>query len=139
MNDLHAELRAWAKGVLSLEAATELLIRTGWATTGYAWIKREDDGTVWVDFPTLPERIGALSAGEQRVLRIAASIGADRHSPVRVSLENELTGPDRNTTALVLAAIAHAAGAHEPGRGIEENEAGIPQLVDVAPLYTWPT
>lgn len=128
------ELRAWAEGLLPLEAATELLIRTGWASPGYAWVKREDSGRVWIDFQGIPEMIGALSGGEQRVLRIAASLGAD--SPI--ILGDEITGLDRNTTALVLAAIAHAAGVHVAGRGIEENETGIPRLVDVAPLYTWP-
>lgn len=128
------ELREWARGLLPLEAATELLIRTGWASPGYAWIRREDDGRVWVDFESIPEQIGALSGGEQRVLRIAASLGAD--SPI--ILGDELTGLDRTTTAFVLAAIAHTAGVHVVGRSIEENAAGIPQLVDVAPLYTWP-
>lgn len=128
------ELRAWADGLLPLEAATELLIRTGWASPGYTWVKRTDRGRPWIDFQSIPELIGALSGGEQRVLRIAASLGAD--SPI--ILGDEITGLDRNTTALVLAAIAHAAGVHEAGRGIEENAAGIPRLVDVAPLYTWP-
>lgn len=128
------ELREWARGLLPLEAATELLIRTGWAAPGYAWIRREDDGRVWVDFESIPERIGALSGGEQRVLRIAASLGAD--SPI--ILGDELTGLDRTTTALVLAAIAHTAGVHTAGRSIEVNTAGLPALVDVPPLYTWP-
>lgn len=128
------ELREWSRGLLPLEAATELLIRTGWAAPGYAWIRREDDGRVWVDFESIPEQIGALSGGEQRVLRIAASLGAD--SPI--ILGDELTGLDRTTTALVLAAIAHTAGVHTAGRSIEVNTAGLPALVDVPPLYTWP-
>jgi hypothetical protein len=128
------QLREWARGLLPLEAATELLIRTGWARPGYAWIRREDDGRAWIDFPAIPERIGSLSGGEQRVLRIAASLGAD----CPIILGDELTGLDRTTTGLVLAAIAHSAGAHVYGRGVELNADGIPQLVDVAPLYTWP-
>ncbi|MEZ3162196.1 ABC transporter ATP-binding protein [Microbacterium sp. BWT-B31] len=128
------ELREWARGLLPLEAATELLIRTGWAAPGYGWIRREDDGRVWIDFESIPERIGALSGGEQRVLRIAASLGAD--SPI--ILGDELAGLDRTTTALVLAAIAHTAGVHTVGRSIEVNTVGLPALVDVPPLYTWP-
>lgn len=134
MSDYEDELRAWARGLLPLEAATELLIRTGWASPGYPWMRREDDGRVWIDYTVIPDSIGVYSGGEQRVLRIAASLGAD--SPV--ILGDEVTGLDRRTVALVLAAIAHASGMHEPGRGIESNAAGIPQLVDVAPLYTWP-
>lgn len=134
MTDHDDELREWARGLLPLEAATELLIRTGWAAAGYAWFRREDDGSVWIDFESIPEQIGALSGSEQRVLRIAASLGAD--SPI--ILGDELTGLDRTTTALVLAAIAHTAGVHLTGRSIDTNAAGLPALVDVPALYSWP-
>jgi hypothetical protein len=59
--------------------------------------------------------IGGYSGGEQRLLMIAASLGADQEVPVTISLEDELPGLDREYAQLVLAAIAHAAGFHHPG------------------------
>jgi|GEM_PF-5391216 len=55
-------------------------------------------------------RSPALSGGEQRLLRIAASIGSD---DATINLGDCLTGLDRPTLHLVLAAVAHAAGGHE--------------------------
>lgn len=132
--EYHDQLRAWARGMYTIEAATELLIRTGWAYPGYLWMKREDNGQLWIDFSAIPDAIGAFSGGEQRLLRIVASIGAD--SPV--ILGDELSGIDRDHMELVLAAIAHAAGYATAGRTIEMNADGHPQIVPTQPLYTWP-
>lgn len=82
--------------------------------------------------------IGAYSGGEQRLLRIAASLGAGQGAPVTISLEEDVPGLDRGHVALVLAAIAHAAGFHEAGRTIDVVD-GAPRLVDVPALYLWPT
>ena len=131
------ELRAWAKGLLPLEAATELLIRTGWAGPERRWVHRADDGRVYVIFSEIPDMIGGYSGGEQRLLMIAASLGADQDAPVRISLEEELPGLDREHAQLVLAAIAHAAGFHQPGRTIELVD-DKPRFVDVDALYAWP-
>lgn len=68
------ELRAWAKGLLPLEAATELLIRTGWAGPERRWVHRADDGRVYVIFSEIPDMIGgysgrAAAADDRRVPR----------------------------------------------------------------------
>lgn len=99
---------------------------------------RADDGRVYVIFSEIPDMIGGYSGGEQRLLMIAASLGADQDAPVRISLEDELPGLDREHAQLVLAAIAHAAGFHQPGRSIELVDE-TPRLVDVDALYTWPS
>ncbi|WP_336624966.1 MULTISPECIES: ATP-binding cassette domain-containing protein [unclassified Microbacterium] len=137
MPDHEAELRAWARGLLPLEAATELLIRAGWAGPGRGWVHRDDSGRGWINFSEIPDMIGGYSGGEQRLLMIAASLGADQDAPVTISLPDELPGLDREHAELVLAAIAHAAGFHEPGRTIEMVH-GAPRIVDVDALYTWP-
>lgn len=127
-------LREWARGLLPLEAATELLIRAGFAGDGRPWVHYDTDaGRPWIDFASIPEAIGGMSGGEQRFLRIAASLGAD--SPI--ILADELAGLDRDRLALVLAAVAHTSEAHKPGRTIEVID-GTPQMVDVPALFTWP-
>jgi hypothetical protein len=59
--DPHAELRIWARGLYPLEAATELLIRAGFARRHHHWVVREPSGgtdpdTDWIDFATIPPR-----------------------------------------------------------------------------------
>jgi hypothetical protein len=55
------------------------------------------------------DNYGALSGGETRLLRIAASL---LDGPP-VDLNGSLAGLDRQHCQLVLAAIAHASGSHE--------------------------
>ena len=108
----HEQLRAWAKGNYPLEAATELLIRAfdgRFVEAGWPWIHPTKHGQ-WIDFATIPVQIGSLSGGEQRLLRIAASIGSSKTS---VNLGDCVNGLDRPRLQLVLAAVARAAGSHE--------------------------
>lgn len=138
--DLHEDLRAWAKGLYPLEAATELLIRGGWAQVGRPWVKERDHGGHWIDFECIPKHIGAFSGGEQRFLMLAASLGAaDFDGSTRVSLEDGVSGLDRDKVRLLLAAIAHAAGTHE-GRSIIVND--DTRTASFGPehesLYPWP-
>lgn len=128
------QLREWARGLNPLAAATELLIRTGYAQNDRPWVRYDEDRQrPWIDFQAIPELLGGMSGGQQRVLRIAASLGAD----VPIILGDEISGIDRDTTALVLAALAHASGTHEPGRSIDFVD-DQPRIVAVDALYTWP-
>ena len=107
----HEHLQAWARGSYPLEAATELLIRAfdgRFVQPGWPWMHPTAGGQ-WIDFAAIPEQAGGLSGGEQRLLRIASSIGSP---DVTVNLGDCLTGVDRPTLQLVLAAVAHAAGSH---------------------------
>ena len=111
--DITDQLRRWARGMYTTEAATELLIRAHngiFASIEQPWIK-PSDRAYWIDFPAITEYLGGLSGGEQRLLRIAASIGSDEATPVR--LGDVLSGLDRPTLRLVLAAVAHAGGSHQ--------------------------
>lgn len=128
--DHHDRLRNWAKGMYPCEAATELLIRTRWAEPGQPWV--EPDG--WIDFNKIIPNTGAYSGGERRLLAIAASIaGAEP-----VDLDDAISGIDRRTLDLVLAAIAHAAGSHEHG-GFSYDGDGRPNgTIRHESLYPWP-
>jgi hypothetical protein len=112
-------LRAWAKGLLCLEAAVELLI-------GHrSWLSREDFRAVAVesgqevfsglqmaavDFGAAVDALEAgvlpCSGGEGRVLRIAASLAVG----VPVDLREAVTGLDERNAVLAAVAVLHAAG-----------------------------
>ncbi|MEU4235635.1 hypothetical protein AB0F17_66205 [Nonomuraea sp. NPDC026600] len=116
--ELAAALRHQAQGVHCLEAAAELLI-------AQTWLRRSDftdrfvtlehglfDGlpTATVDWPAAITALdnGTLpcSAGEQRMLRIAASLA----DGVPVDLRQAVTGIDQRNVDLLVIAIRRAAG-----------------------------
>ena len=123
---LVAAIRAGAAGLYSLEAACELVIGTG-------WLRRDDftrfirTGTSLTDGVTELAHIDWQSAitgrdtghlpcssGENRILRLAASIAAG----IPVDLNDALTGLDQARIALVVEAVRHANGqrpADQPG------------------------
>ena len=115
----HADdLRAWARGMYTTEAATELLLRGfggKFAAPGNPWVhtSTEPQGpgqvSAWIDFASIPEEAGPLSGGERRFLMLAASLAED----VPVVLGDVVPGLDRENLDLVLAAIAHAGGSHQ--------------------------
>ncbi len=68
VTDTAADLRAWANGMHTTEAAAELLIRGfhgRFAAAGNPWIQPNDHGGHWIDLEVIPDHIGALSSGER--------------------------------------------------------------------------
>jgi hypothetical protein len=133
--DRDEQLRAWAKGSYATEAAVELLLRGfrgRFAGSGWGWMKT-DDGRPWIDFEAIPEHIGGLSGGEQRFLRLVASIGGAEP----VVLSDALSGLDRDIVDLILAAVAHTSGSHE-GVTVTHDADGNASLNRVGTLYPWP-
>lgn len=140
MSISHAGLRAWAQGSYPEEAAVELLVRTSggrFANPGFPWIQPCDQPGWWrLDHNEITaDTIAALSGGEQRLLRIVASLAGG--TPVNLSAD--LPGLDRDTMGLVLAALAHANGSHEhadiridPDRGVAVLRGRLPSL------HPWP-
>jgi hypothetical protein len=129
------QLRAWAKGMYPLEAATELLIRAfggRFAAPGKPWVHTED-GHPWVDFEAIPDHIGALSGGERRMLLLISSLGGGEP----VDLNDVLPALDRGNLELVLAAVAHAAGSHEQSDA-RSHEDGTFTLTRLESLHPWP-
>lgn len=137
MTNTPDELRAWAKGSLPLEAATELLLRAfggRFAQPGWPWMVHDAEyGNTYIDFDAIPASLGGLSGGEQRFLNIAASLGGGWP----VILNDVLPGLDRNLLDLVLAAAAHAAGSHQ-GTVVVDNPDGSMRFDHPPTLYPWP-
>lgn len=109
----------WAKGLLCLEAAVELLIGNR------SWLLREDFLEIAVKFgcevfsgrpmaavdfvaaaAALEAGVLPCSGGEGRVLRIAASIAEG----VPVDMREAVTGLDEDNAVLAAAAVLRAAG-----------------------------
>lgn len=119
------------------EAATELLIRAfdgTMADPSRPWIRTSNRGH-WVDFDSIPDHLGALSGREQRLLRIAASIGSS--CTPAINLGDEISGLNRPTLRLVLAALAHAGGSHEHSNVIVDFN-GQATIIREPSLYPWP-
>lgn len=134
--DITDHLRRWARGMYTTEAATELLIRAHngiFASIERPWIMPTDHA-FWIDFAAITEHLGPLSSGEQRLLRIAASIGSDEATPV--SLGDVLSGLDRPTLRLVLAAVAHAGGSHQHS-SLVINRNGGATITREPSLFIW--
>lgn len=141
----HADdLRAWARGMYTIEAATELLIRGfggKFAAPGNPWVHTSTEpqgpGQVraWIDFASIQEEAGVLSGGERRFLLLAASLAED----VPVVLGDVVPGLDRENLDLVLAAIAHAGGSHQHS-DVNFNEDGSMSLGKgyLDSLHPWP-
>ena len=111
-------VRAGAAGLYSLEAACDLVISAGWL--------RRDDFALFISTGTsltggvtelahidwqaavASRDTGLLpcSSGENRILRLAASIAAG----IPVDLNDALTGLDQARIALVVRAVRHANG-----------------------------
>ena len=122
---LSVALRAHARGIYSLEAATELLIdqRT--------WLRRKDFTAAFistgcrsltdadwahVDWQTAITALNAgdlpCSGGEQRMLRLAASLA----DGIPVDLRDVLTGIDADNVTLMSRAMLHASGRRQTPR-----------------------
>jgi hypothetical protein len=124
--DLPAALRACASGFYPAEASTELIISHG------SFLARSDftsrfthigasitDGTTTMADIDWPAAITALdtgnlpcSSGEQRMLRLAASLA----DGIPVDLRDALTGIDDHNIGLVITAVLHASGKRQETR-----------------------
>ena len=142
MTDVSEDLRAWARGIYPLEAAVELLTRWNdgrFAGPEYPWIQPTAEGRHgwWVDAEGITDdALAAYSGGEQRILRIVGSLagGTPAH------LDEVLSGNDRDATALVLAAVAHAAGSHQyPNIVVDHTTRVARNLGPLPTLYEWPS
>jgi hypothetical protein len=109
---LPAALRAGSKGLYALEAATGLIIAHG------TWLERDDfscfirhgAATAAIDWEAAITALDAgdlpSSAGEKRMLRLAASLADQAH----VSLGDAITGIDEHNVGILIKSVSHASG-----------------------------
>lgn len=134
MVDFHQKIRDWARGMYSVEAGAELLIRSGLiGDDASPWIHHDGD-RAWIDAEALVDHSAGASGGQQRVIRLAASLLDGQP----VNLADDVPGLDRENTRLVLAAVAHAAGSHEMSEA-RFGPDGVPVgFTRADALYAWP-
>lgn len=140
----HADdLRAWAMGVYTREAGTELLLRAfegRLAAPDKPWVVTEVTGQgqkrAFIYFDAIPLEMSEEDAPwEHAVLLVAASLGGDQ----RVWLGDVLAGMPRHLVKLVLAAVSHAAGQHDHYSGFSFTGDGSPGVRHTdTTLYPWP-
>lgn len=100
-------LRRWAEGITCDSAAVELLIAfNGGTLLNGPWIRRSNHGGYWFDAETAAAE-GALSGGENRVLRVAMSLVSSDHP---ADLGDVLTGIDPTAFSLIIQAMGRAFG-----------------------------
>jgi hypothetical protein len=109
---LTGALRAGAEGLYAIEAATGLIIAHS------TWLERDDfacfihrgAGTAAIDWESAITALNAgglpSSAGEKRMLRLAASLADQAH----VSLGDAITGIDEHNIGLLIKSVRHASG-----------------------------
>lgn len=128
---LQEELWDWAAGTYPTMAGTELLIRGGFVDDDLPWIKGPR-GQRWVDFEAIPRLLRNWPGKEQRFLSVASSLGGTN----RVLLRDVLTGLDRETAQLILAALSHTTG-HQARSSAEEPNGRVVRIRP-RPLVPWP-
>lgn len=107
VTDHDDQLRAWARGNTTEEAAVELLIRAfegRFAASGKPWVL-SDGGTAWVNWQEIPQWTGGLSGGERRFLLLTASLAGGEPADL-----SDVSGLDYALQDLLLDALRHAGG-----------------------------
>jgi hypothetical protein len=72
-----ADLRTWARGSHSTEAAVELLIRARggrFVEPGQPWLSTDDRGITWLDAQIVRQYAHAVSSGERHILALVEAL-----------------------------------------------------------------
>jgi hypothetical protein len=118
-----AELRNWARGCDSTEAAAELLIRARdgrFLDPGQPWLRTDDRGITWLDAQAMGQYSHAVSSGERHLLALVEALALGTPSKMSAALWPAWT-PDH--LGLVLAVLRHAGSGSGSTRNSSEDSA----------------
>jgi hypothetical protein len=76
-----AELRNWARGCHSTEAAVELLIRARggrFLEPGQPWLRTDDRGITWLDAHVIKRYSHAVSSGARHILALVEALAVGK-------------------------------------------------------------
>jgi hypothetical protein len=103
-----AELRNWARGCHSTEAAVELLIRAPggrFLEPGQPWLRTDDRGITWLDAQVRGLYSDAVSSGERHILALVEALALGK--PLE-DVGGLMASLDPYHLDLVLAVLRHA-------------------------------
>jgi|SRR5512133_1680317 hypothetical protein len=103
-----AELRNWAQGCHSTEAAVEVLIRAPggrFLEPGQPWLRTDDRGITWLDAHVIERYSHAVSSGERHIL---ALVEGPRSWQAARRCERSYGQPGPLPFGLALAVLRHA-------------------------------
>jgi hypothetical protein len=119
-----AELRDWARGCYSTEAAVELLIRARggrFVEPGQPWLRTDDRGITWLDAEVIRRYSRAVSSGERHILALVEALALGKPLEDVAGLMASL---DPYHLGLVLAVLRHAACGSGSTRNSSEDSPG---------------
>ena len=117
-----ADLRTWARGSHSTEAAVELLIRARggrFVDPSQPWLRTDDRGIVWLDARVIRQYAHAVSSGERHILALVEALALG--GPLE-DVGGLMASLDPYHLGLVLAVLWHTGWGSGP--------TGIPQSFD---------
>ena len=119
-----AELRNWARGCHSTEAAVELLIRARggrFVDAGQPWLRTDDRGITWLDPEVNARSSHVVSSGERHILALVEALALGKPLEDVAGLMASL---DPYHLDLVLAVLRHASSGSRSTRDSSEDSAG---------------
>jgi len=103
-----AELRDWARGCHTTEAAVELLIRAHngrFVEPGQPWLRTDDRGITWLDAEVIARYSDAVLSGERHILALVEALALGK--PLE-DVGGLMASLDPYHLDLVLAVLRHA-------------------------------
>jgi hypothetical protein len=103
-----AELRNWARGCYSTEAAVELLIRARggrFVAAGQPWLRTDDRGITWLDAEVIRRYSHAVSSEERHILALVEALALGK--PLE-DVGGLMASLDTHHLGLVLGVLRHA-------------------------------
>ena len=119
-----AELRNWARGCHSTEAAVELLIRAcggRFVEPCQPWLRTDDRGITWLDAQTIALYSHVVSSGERHILALVEALALSK--PLE-DVGGLMASLDPYHLDLVLAVLRHAGCGSGPTRNSSKDSAG---------------
>jgi len=101
-----AELRDWARGCHSTEAAVELLIRARggrFVELVQPWLRTDDRGITWLDAEVIARYADAVSSGERHILALVEALALGKPSKMWAVSWPAWTLPSRSRPCRVAA------------------------------------
>jgi hypothetical protein len=123
-SEIATELRNWARGCNSTEAAVESLIKARggrFLEPGQPWLRTDDRGITWLDAQTTALYSHAVYSGERHILALVEALALGK--PLE-DVRGPMASLDPYHLDLVLAVLRHASSGSGSTPNSSEDSAG---------------